>query len=85
MGEMGSESVFGDPIFHSSPIPARAIFRLPVKERIRRVKLHVGLHKGSPGEFTCTQSLPLGSLLDGRKGLGMSFLGPEFSVVSHAG
>jgi len=47
--------------------------------------LHVGLRKGSPGEFTCTQSLPLGALLDGRIRLLMHFLGPEFSVDCQAG
>ena len=59
---------------------ARVIFRVARKQRTRRVLLHVGLRKGSPGHFTCTQSLPLGALLDGRKGLGMRFLGPEFSL-----
>uniref|UniRef100_A0A8B9SGK0 Uncharacterized protein n=1 Tax=Anas platyrhynchos TaxID=8839 RepID=A0A8B9SGK0_ANAPL len=55
-----------------------------VKEQIRRVQLHVGLHKGSPGEFTCTQSLPLGALLDGPRGIAMRFLMPAFSVFSHS-
>ena len=56
-----------------------------MKERTRRVQLYVGLHKGSPGEFTCTQSLPLGARLDGRMGLVTRFLGPDFSVVYHEG
>ena len=76
--------VFG-PIFQSSPMPARAMFRDARKQRTRRVQLHVGLRKGSPGEFTCTQSLPLVTLLDGRKGLATHFMGPDFSVVSDAG
>ena len=83
--EGGLECVFWGPIFQSSLKPARAIFRLPVKERIRRVQLHVELHKGSPGEFRCTQSLPLGALLDGRKGLVRLFIWPKFSVISDAG
>ena len=65
MGEKGSESVFWGPSFQSSPMPARPIFSVARKERTRRVQLRVGLHKGSPGEFSCTQSLPLGALLDG--------------------
>ncbi|WP_348234526.1 hypothetical protein, partial [Salmonella enterica] len=55
------------------------------KERIRRVQLHVGLRKGSPGEFTCTQSLPLGALLDGRIRILTHFLWPEISVDCEAG
>ena len=85
MGERGSESVFWGPSFQSSPMPARAIFRVAVKERIRRVQLHVGLHKGSPGEFNCTQSLLSGALLNGRKGYATHFLGPDFSLVSDDG
>ena len=64
---------------------ARAIFRLAVKERTRRFQFNVGLGNGSPGEFICTLSLPLGVLLDGPKGLATHFLGPEFSVVFDAG
>ena len=64
---------------------ARVIFSVARKQRTRRVQLHVGLRKGSPGEFTCTQSLPLVTLLDGPKGLAMHFLGPDFSVVFDAG
>ena len=81
----GSECVFWGPSFQSTARRARVIFRVALKERTRRVQLHVGLRKGSPEEFTSTQSLPLGALLDGRKGLGMHFLGPEFSVFSYAG
>jgi hypothetical protein len=50
-------------------MPGRAMFRVAQKERTQRDQLHVGLREGSPGEFTCTQSLPLGALFDGRKGL----------------
>ena len=85
MGEWGLKRFFCGPSFQSSAMLARVIFRVAVKERTRRVQLHVGLRKGSPGEFSCTQSLPLGALLDGRMGLEMRFLGSEFSVLSHAG
>ena len=85
MGEWGLKRIFWSPSFQSSPMPPRDIFRLAVKERIRRVQLHVGLRKLSPGEFTCTQSLPLGALLDGRKGLAMRFLRLAFSVFSLCG
>ena len=78
MGERGSERVFWGPSFQHSPMPARAIFSAARKERTRRVQLHVGLHKVSPAEFTCTQSLPLGARLDGPKVLAMRFLGPLF-------
>ena len=80
MGEWGWECVFWGPNFQSSPMPARAICSVTRKERTRRVELHVGLHKGSPGEFRCTQSLPFGALLDGRMGLVTHFLWPELSV-----
>ena len=83
-GPKGLELVFWGPGFQSSPIAPRDIFRVAVKVRTRRVQLHVGLRKGSPGGFTCTQSLPLGALLDGRIVLGMRFLRPEFSVLSNA-
>ena len=72
-------------IFQSSSMPAWAMFRDARKQRTRRVQLHVGLRKGSPGEFTCTQSLPLVTLWNGPKGLATRFLGPEFTVFSHAG
>ena len=85
MGEKGSQRISWGLIFQSSPMTARAMFRDVRKQRTRRVQLHVGLRKGSPGEFTCTQSLPLGALLDGRKGLATHFLGPDFSVVSDDG
>ena len=85
MGELGFERIFWGPSFQSTARRARAIFRVAVKERTRRVQLHVGLHKGSPGEFSCTQSLPLGALLDWRKGLATHFLGPDFSLVSDDG
>ena len=85
MGEKGSRHISWGLIFHSSPMTARATFRFAKEQRTRRVQLHVGLRKGSPGEFSCTQSLPLGVLLDGRKGLAMRFLGPDFSVVFDAG
>ena len=55
--------------FHTSPMTATATFRFAHEQRTRRVQLHMGLRKGSPGEFTCTQSLPLVTLLDGPKGL----------------
>ena len=61
------------------------MFRFAQEQRTRRVQSHVGLHKGSPGEFSCTQSLPLGALLDGRKGLATHFLGPDFSLVLYTG
>ena len=85
MSKKGLELVFWGLIFQSSPMPAWDIFRVAHKNRTRRVQLHVGLRKGSPGEFTCTQSLSLGALLDGPKGLGTHFLGPHFSLVSYDG
>ena len=85
MGEWGLKRVFFNPSFQSSAMLGRVIFRVARKQRTRRVQLHVGLHKGSPGEFTCTQSLPLGALLDGPKGLETHFLGPDFSLVSDDG
>ena len=85
MGEKGSQFISWCLIFKSSSMPARAMFRDARKQRTRRVQLHVGLRKGSPGEFTCTQSLPLGALLHGPKGLATRFLGHGFSVFSHAG
>ena len=85
MGEKGSQRSSWGLIFQSSSMPARAMFRDARKQRTRRVHLHVGLRKGSPGEFTCTQSLPLVTLLDGPKGLATRFLGPDFSVVFDAG
>ena len=85
MGKWGLKRFFCGPSFQSSARRARAILRVAVKERIRRVQLHVGLHKGSPGEFTSSQSLPLGALLDVLKGLGMRFLRLDFSIVSNAG
>ena len=42
-------------------------FRIVWKWRRHRVLLCVGLRKGSPREFRCTQRLPLGALFDGRK------------------
>ena len=65
MGEKGSQRISRGLIFHSSPMTARAMFRVAWKQRTRRVQLHMGLRKGSPGEFRCTQSLPLGALLGG--------------------
>ena len=62
-------------------MPARDIFRIAMKERTRRVQLRVGLQKGSPGEFTCTQSLPLGALMDGPNGDAMRFLDPLFQTT----
>ena len=84
-GQWGLKRFFCGPSFQSSPMPDRAMFSVARKQQTRRVQLHVGLRKGSPGEFTCTQSLLLGALLKVRKGLGKRFLGPKFSVVSHAG
>ena len=63
----------------------KGMFKDARKQRTRRVQLHVGLRKGSPGEFTCTQSLPLVTLLDGPKRLATRFLGPDSSVVFDAG
>ena len=85
MGEKGSEHISWGLIFHSSPMTARATFRFAQEERTRRVQLSVGLRKDSHGNFRCTQSLPLVTLLDGPKGLARRFLGPGFSVFSHAG
>jgi len=84
MFEKGSQRISWGLIFHSSPMTARVTFRFAQEQRARRVQLHVGLRKGSPREFSCTQSLPLGALLDGPKGLEIRFLGPGFSVFSHA-
>ena len=84
MVQRGSERISWGLIFHSSPKTGRAMFRDTRKQRTRRVQLHVGLRKDSPAEFTCTQSLSLGALLHGRKGLVMHFLGPDFSVVFDA-
>ena len=83
--QRGSQRISWGLIFHSSPMTARAIFRFAQEQRTQRVQLHVGLCKGSPGDFTCTQSLPLGALLDGPNGLATHFLGPDFSVVSDDG
>ena len=83
MGEWGLKRFFYIPSFQSSAMLARVIFRVARKQRTRRVQLHVGLRKGSPGELTCTQSLPLGALLDGRKRLAMRFLRLAFSLFSH--
>ena len=84
IGEKGLERISWDLIFHSSPMPARAMFMDTRKQRTWSVQLHVGLRKGSPGEFICTQRLPLGALLHGPKGIATHFLGPVFSVYSHA-
>ena len=43
MGEWGLKLIFWSPSFQSSAMVARGIFRVAVKERIRRVQLHVGL------------------------------------------
>ena len=51
MGKRGFVRVFWGPILNSSQIPGRDIFRVVQKERTQRVQLHVGLRKGSPGEF----------------------------------
>ena len=85
MGERGSERISWGLIFHSSPMTARDTFRFAQEQRTRSDQFQVGLRKGSPGEFSCTQSLRSGALLDGRKGLAMHFLGPDFSVVFDAG
>ena len=85
IGKKGSELVSWGLILQSSSMTARAMFRFAQEQRTRRVHLHVGLRKGSPGEFRCTQSLPLGALLDGRIRLLTHFLGPEFSVDCQAG
>ena len=83
--QRGLKRVFWGPVSQSSPMPARDIFTVVRKNRTRSVQFHVGLRKGFPGEFTCTQSLTLGALLHGPKGLATRFLGPGFSVFSHAG
>ena len=85
VGEWGWKHLFCGPSFQSSSVLARDIFRVARKIRTRKVQLHVGLRKGSHGEFSCTQSLPLVTLSDGSKGLETRFLGPGFSVFSHAG
>ena len=85
MGEKGSLRISWGLIFNSSPMTARATFRFAQEQRTRRVQLLLGLRKGSPGEFTCTQSLPLVTLLDGPNGLATRFLGPDFSVFSDDG
>ena len=85
MGEWGLKRFFCGPSFQSSAMLASVIFRVACKQRTRGVQLRMGLHKGSPGEFTCTQSLPLGALLDSRIRLLTHFLGPEFSVDCQAG
>ena len=85
MGEKGSQRISWGLIFQSSSMPARVMFRDARKQRTRRVQLHRGLRKGSPGNFRCTPSLPLGALLDGRKSLATRFLEPDFSVVFDAG
>ena len=85
MGQKGSERISWGLIFQSSSMPARAMYTDARRHRTRRVQLHVGLRKGSPGEFTCTQTLPLGALLDGPNGLSTRFPGPGFSVFSYAG
>ena len=85
MRERGSQRVSWGPIFQSSSMSARVILRLARKQRTRKVQLHVGLRKASPGEITCTQSLPLQALLDGRKRLAMRFLRPAFPVFSVCG
>ena len=80
-----SQGISWGLIFQSSPMTAMEKFRFAQEQRSWRVQLHAGLCKGSPGEFTCTQSLPLGALLDGPKGLATHFLGPDFSLVSDDG
>ena len=85
MGENVSQRVSLGLFFHSSKMTARDTDMFAHKQRTRRVQLHMGLRKGSPGEFTCIQSLPLQALLDGRKGLATHFLGPDFSIVFYAG
>jgi hypothetical protein len=85
MGERVFERVFSGPIWTSSPMLGRAMFRVAQKERTQRVQLHVWLREGSPGEFSCIQSLPLRSSFDGRKGLGIRFLGPYLDFLSSAG
>ena len=85
MGEKGLQRFFWGPVFQFSRMPASDMFRVARKQRTRRVQLHVGLRKGSPGEFTCTQSLPLVTILDGPKGLATPFLGPYLPVVIDAG
>ena len=85
LGEWGLKRFFCGPSFQFSALLASVIFRIACKQRTRGVQLRMGLHKSSPGEFSCTQSLPLGALLDGRMGLVARFLGPEFSVFCNAG
>ena len=78
MGEWGLYRFFCCPSFQASSKLASVIFRVARKQRTQKVQLHVGLRKGSPGEFTCTQSLPLVTHLDGPKGLATHFLGPDY-------
>ena len=68
MVQRGSQRISWGLIFQSSAMLARARFRDARKQRTRLVQLHVGLHKGSPGNFRYTQSLPLGAPLDSPKG-----------------
>ena len=63
IGEKDSQRISWGLISHSSSKPARDMLRNGPKNRTRRVQLHVGLRKDSPGEFSCTQSLPLVTLL----------------------
>ena len=84
-GLKGLQRISWGLTFHSSPMAARAMFRFAQEQRTRTVQFDVGLRKGSPGEFSCTHSLPLGALLDWREGLGTHFLGPDFSVVFDSG
>ena len=85
MGEWGLKRFFCGQSFQSSAMLARVIHRVAVKQRNRSIELHAGLNKGSPGEFSCTQSLPLGALFEGRKGLLKRSLRPAFSVFPDAG
>ena len=82
MGEKGCDRISWCLIFQSSSMPARDEYSVAKKQCTRRVQLHVGLRKRSPGEFSCTQNLPLGVLLDDLKGLVMHFLRAAFSVSS---
>ena len=69
MCERSFDRLFCGPILNSSPIPGRLMIRVCRKERRQRVHGHVGLREGSPGEFSCTQILPLGHFWLGKRTL----------------
>ena len=78
MGEWGLKRIFWSPIFQSSARRARAIFTVAVKERILRVQLHVGLHKGSLGSSVVPKAFLSGHFWMGVGGLQRVIWGPIF-------